>query len=186
LLKNLLQSQVNRLVGLDERPIEIEDDSADPFFQVSEDVMKVLKGVAGDVLIDAVRVEEVFGKDEIRFTGRTPVGETISDEEDPFIFFAVIPNDLLLAGAAKTAFLADIGKGDICPSVTQKMGGVGIERNFREVMGFEYGPNIEIETVTYNLYLDIVLTTKLIERFEVGIDMGMFPDKTKDTLFITL
>jgi hypothetical protein len=66
------------------------------------------------------------------------------------------------------------------------MGGVGIERNFREAMGFEYGPDIEIETVTHNLYINIVLTAILIERFEVGIDMRMLPDKTEDVLFITL
>jgi len=53
-------------------------------------------------------------------------------------------------------------------------------------MGFEYGPDIEIETVAYNLDINTVLTTILIERFEVGIDMRMLPDKTKDVLFITL
>jgi hypothetical protein len=142
--------------------------------------------VAGNVLIDAVRVEGIFGKGEIRFTGRTSVGETISDKEDLFIFFTVVPNDLLLTGTTKTALLADIGKGDIRPSVTQKMGRVCIERNFREAMGFEYGPDIEIETVTHNLYINIVLTAILIERFEVGIDMRMLPDKTEDVFFITL
>jgi len=68
----------------------------------------------------------------------------------------------------------------------RKVGHIGIERNFREAMDLEDGPDIEIEAVAHNLYIDIVFEAILIERFEVRVDLRMFPGEAEDGFFVTL
>jgi len=78
--KNLFQSQINGLIGFDECPIEIEDDSSDPFLHITDDIPESLKKVAGDILVDAVSIEGIFSENEIGFLSGTSVGKAVPDE----------------------------------------------------------------------------------------------------------
>ncbi len=146
--------------------------------------MKVRKEMAGDILIDAIGVEGVFGEDEVCLTGCTPVGDTIANEEDGIVCFPVDLDEPLFASPAEAAFLIGIGKRDVHAIPFTKMSTVGIEGDFREMVNFQNCLDIEIETIADDFDIDVPLPTILVERGEIGIDVRMLLDKTEDVLLI--
>jgi hypothetical protein len=75
--------------------------------------LKALKKMAGDIVVDAMGVERVLGKDEVSLLSRTPVGETIADEKYRIVFFAVDLHKPLFASPTETALLVGMRKGEI-------------------------------------------------------------------------
>jgi len=51
------------------------------------------------------------------------------------------------------------------------MGLIGIEWNVREAVDFQDRPNIEVETIAHNLYVDPIFLTFMVEPFKGGIDL---------------
>jgi hypothetical protein len=99
----------------------------DPFLQIAEDLLKVRKEVTGNILIDAIGVERIFGKDEVCLMGCTPVGEAITNEKNGIIFFPVDLDEPLFASAAEATFVIGVGERNIHLFTPQKMSAVRIE-----------------------------------------------------------
>ena len=104
-MKARFQPGVDRLVGFNQCPVEVKNNPADPLLQIIQDLLEVSKKMVGDLLFDAVSVQGLLGKDEIRFLSRAPVGETVTDEKNGIIFFSVVLDEFLFASPAKTALL---------------------------------------------------------------------------------
>ncbi len=62
-----------------------------------------LKIMAGDILLDTIRVEGILGKDEVCFLRCTPIGETVPYEKDGIVFSPTDLDEFLFTGAAETA-----------------------------------------------------------------------------------
>jgi len=55
--------------------------------QIIQDLLEVLKKMAGNLMLGTVSVQGLLGKNEIGFLSRAPVGETVTDEKNGIIFF---------------------------------------------------------------------------------------------------
>jgi hypothetical protein len=100
------------------------------------------------------------------------------------IISAMVQQNLLFTGAAKSTLLADIGEGDIDSPINQRACRIGIEGDIREVMDFKDGADIEVEAVANNLHINAIPATILIERFEMGIDIRMVLDEVENVFWI--
>lgn len=90
--------------------------------------------MASDILIDAKAVERVFRENEICFTGCTPVGDAIADEDNGIVSLPVRLDKCLLACSTETTFLVGVGERDLDPFFLLKIGMVGVERDVREMV----------------------------------------------------
>jgi hypothetical protein len=127
------------------------------------DVGKVVEEMAGDLLVDAIRVEEVFGEDKVCFTGRTPVRDAVSDEEDRIIFSPMNLDELLFTSSAEAAFLVEIWERNPPAISFVKISMVGIERDFGEMMNFQNLLDVEIEAIADDFDIDMSFPTILVE-----------------------
>ncbi len=98
--------------------------------------MKILEEMACDILIDAISIENIFGEDKICLTGRTPVGDTIANDEDGIVSFSVDLDKTLFASSTEAAPLIGVRERNIHPFSFKKMTAVGIEGDFREMVSF--------------------------------------------------
>ena len=127
MLKGFFQTQEDRLIGLDQSTIQIEDNSSDSFLQIAEDILKALKEMAGDILFDAIGVERVLGEDEVRLLSRTSIGEAIADEKYRIVFFTVDLDEPLFTSPAEATLLIRVRKREVHSFLPQEMAAVGIE-----------------------------------------------------------
>jgi hypothetical protein len=133
-LEGLFESQINRLVSLNECPVEVKDDPTNSFLEVVEDLLKTIEKVAGYVFVDTISVERVFSEHKIGFFGPTAIRKSISNIEDRLILGAMGLNQSLLARpAAATPFMpVRIGKGFV--SSRTKGSDIGMEGDLGETM----------------------------------------------------
>jgi hypothetical protein len=133
-LKGFFHPQIDRFVGLNERPIEIKDDPPDSFSEVVEDLLETLEKVAGDVFVDTIGIERIFGEYKIGFLGSTAIRDAIPHIEDGLVLRSMGLNQSFLARPTAATLLVPIGIGEGLFFSRAKGSNIGIEWNLSEMM----------------------------------------------------
>jgi hypothetical protein len=151
-----------------------------------DNVRKVIEEMAGDFLVDAIRVEEVFGEDKVRFTGCTPVRNAISDEEDGIIFLPMHLDKLLFTSSTEAAFLVEVGERNPPAIFFVKISMVSVERDFGKMMNSKKLLDVEIKAIADDFDVDMSFPTILVEGMEMGVDARMLLNKIENLFLIPL
>jgi hypothetical protein len=96
--------------------------------------LKALEKVAGNVLVDTISVERVFGEHKIGFFCPTAIRDAISNIEDRLILWSMGLNQSLFARPAETTLFMPMGIGKGLVSSRTKGSGIGIEGDLGETM----------------------------------------------------